>query len=90
VDSKRRKQPGKLSDKALWVYFIWTKQGIKFHWRLWYRPGVGPDSYPREGGDDITQVGQTVTSRPQRFSWQRQNSLVGAKAYSSVQMGVSR
>ena len=53
VESNRRKKPGKLSDKALWVYFIWTKQGIKFHWRLWYRPEVGPDSYPSEGGDDL-------------------------------------
>jgi hypothetical protein len=53
VDSNRRKRPNELPDKALRIYFIWTEQGIKFHWRLWYRPEGRPDSYPREGGDAI-------------------------------------
>lgn len=57
LESKRHKKPNKLSDKALWIYLVWTKQGIKFHWRLWYRPEVGPDSYPREGGDELTHDG---------------------------------
>lgn len=51
--SNRRQRPGKLSDKALWIYFVWTEQGIKFHWRLWYRPAIGASSFPREGGDAI-------------------------------------
>jgi hypothetical protein len=53
MESNRRKQPGSLADKALRIYFIWTEEGIKFHWRLWYRPEAGPSSYPREGGDEI-------------------------------------
>lgn len=53
IESNQRKRPGKLSEKALWIYFVWTKEGIKMHWQLWYRPEVGAPSYPREGGDDI-------------------------------------
>lgn len=53
TESNRRKQPGKLSDKALWIYFVWTDDGIKLRWRLWYRPEIGAPSFPREGGDPL-------------------------------------
>lgn len=53
IESNRRQQNGRLSDKALWIYFIWTDDGIKLHWRLWYRPAVGAPSFPREGGDPL-------------------------------------
>lgn len=53
IDSNRRQQPGKLSDKALWIYFVWTEDGIKLRWRLWYRPEIGASSFPREGGEQL-------------------------------------
>jgi hypothetical protein len=53
-ESNRQKKPHELSEKAIWIHLVWTKQGIKFHWRLWYRPEVGPASFPREGGDELT------------------------------------
>ncbi len=53
IESNRNRPLHKLSEKSLWVEFIWTDSGIKFHWRLWYRPDGGLQSFPREGGDDI-------------------------------------
>lgn len=53
MESNRQKKPGKLAEKALWIYFVWTEQGIKLHWRLWCRPENGPTSFPLEGGDEL-------------------------------------
>ncbi len=50
VNARDQTPRGKLPDKLLWVYFVWTEQGIKFHWELKGDTQVAP---LREGGDDI-------------------------------------
>jgi len=52
IRSKRATQPGKLPDKSLWLNFVWTDSGIKFHWRLESRKAA-PDYMLRSGGDVI-------------------------------------
>ncbi|QNA89452.1 hypothetical protein G4G28_14980 [Massilia sp. Dwa41.01b] len=49
--SRREAAPGKLPDKTLWLNFVWTDGGIKFHWRL-ESPKV-PGYVLRSGGDVI-------------------------------------
>ncbi|QNA89453.1 hypothetical protein G4G28_14985 [Massilia sp. Dwa41.01b] len=51
IRSRREAPPGKLPDKTLWLYFVWTDGGIKFHWRL-ESPKV-PGYMLRSGGDVI-------------------------------------
>lgn len=52
MEAKRKRQYGKLPDKKIWVYFIWTASGVKFRWRLW-----DTSKHPRQpelsGGDEI-------------------------------------
>jgi len=52
MEAKRKRQYGKLPDKRIWVYFIWTASGVKFRWRLW-----DTSAHPRQpelsGGDEI-------------------------------------
>jgi hypothetical protein len=50
VNARDQTPRGKVPDKLLWVYFVWTEQGIKFHWELIGDTQVAP---LREGGDDI-------------------------------------
>jgi len=47
VESRNNAKPGKVPEKMLWIYFVWTDDGVKMHWSL---KGVKPQ---REGGDDI-------------------------------------
>lgn len=49
IQSRRAASAGKLPDKKLWVYFVWTDLGIKFHWRLI----SGASTELRSGGDDV-------------------------------------
>jgi hypothetical protein len=52
MEAKRTRVYGKLPDKKIWVYFIWTVSGVKFRWRLW-----DTSDHPRQselsGGDEI-------------------------------------
>lgn len=50
--SKRATPPGTLPDKSLWLNFVWTDSGIKFHWRLESRKAA-PEYMLRSGGDVI-------------------------------------
>ena len=52
IQSRRDAPTGKLPDKKLWVYFVWTDLGIKFHWRLI----SGSSTELRSGGDDIDSL----------------------------------
>lgn len=52
IRSRRETQPGKLPDKSLWLNFVWTASGIKFHWRLESRKAA-PEYLLRSGGDVI-------------------------------------
>jgi len=53
IESRRSAPRGKLPSKVLWVYFVWTEQGVKFHWELkdWDTPQL-----LRSGGDDIDSM----------------------------------
>lgn len=50
IEARNKTPGGKLPDKLLWVYFVWTDNGIKFHWSLKGDTQIAP---LREGGDDI-------------------------------------
>jgi hypothetical protein len=50
--SRRDAFAGTLPDKKLWVYFVWTDAGIKFHWRLI----SGASTELRSGGDNIDSL----------------------------------
>ena len=49
MEAKRNREPHKLPNKMLWVYFIWYEDGIKFRWRL-----TSKCCGERSGGDEIT------------------------------------
>ena len=49
IEAKRNREPHKLPEKMLWVYFIWYEDGIKFRWRL-----TSKCCGERSGGDEIT------------------------------------
>lgn len=48
--SRAATPPGKLPDKMLWLYFIWTSDGIKVRWKV-HNSGRGGNS--PEGGDSL-------------------------------------
>ena len=50
IESRRIAPRGKMPSKMLWLYFVWTDQGVKFHWSL---DESGRSQPLREGGDDI-------------------------------------
>lgn len=50
--SRRETPAGKLPDKSLWLNFVWTDGGIKFHWRL-ESVKAAPEYTLRYGGDVI-------------------------------------
>lgn len=49
MESNRRREPHKLPEKRLEVYFIWYESGIKFRWEL----EKGCCEVLRAGGDEI-------------------------------------
>ena len=57
IASKKAAQPGKVSDKTLWIYIFWTPDGIKMRWAMKDQKsgagGFGP--VIKEGGDDLDQ-----------------------------------
>lgn len=57
IASKKAAQPGKVSDKTLWIYIFWTPDGIKMRWAIKDQKagagGFGP--VVKEGGDDLDQ-----------------------------------
>lgn len=54
LQSKRDAPRGKLPEKSLWVYFVWTDDGIKLRWEV-YRKAQAPgeQSVLRSGGDPL-------------------------------------
>ena len=50
IRSKLATPPGALPDKSLWLDFVWTDDGIKFHWRL-ESVKAAPEYILRSGGD---------------------------------------
>ena len=57
IASKKAAQPGKVSDKTLWIYIFWTQDGIKMRWAMKdQKAGVGAfGPVVQEGGDDLDQ-----------------------------------
>lgn len=51
TESNRKREPNKLAEKSLWVYFIWHESGIKFYWEL----RNGCCTALRAGGDTISK-----------------------------------
>ena len=55
ANTARKAMPDKVSDSIIFIYFIWTDNGIKLHWRLLHILPDGRHLYPREGGDELFQ-----------------------------------
>lgn len=53
IQSRRDASPGKLPEKVLDIYLVWTDQGIKFRWQLKHWPKLGGHTLLRSGGDEI-------------------------------------
>lgn len=51
----RHAQPHKVSGSLIYLYFVWTENGIKLHWRLKRSQPDGVFVSVREGGDELTQ-----------------------------------
>ena len=49
MESNRKREPHKLPEKSLQLYFIWYESGIKFRWEL----RKGCCDVLRAGGDDV-------------------------------------
>lgn len=50
IDSRAHIQKGQgLPEKSLWIYFIWTDDGIKFRWKM----SCDKPCERKEGGDEI-------------------------------------
>jgi hypothetical protein len=53
IEANTHIPPGELLPvKWLWVYFIWTEQGVRFRWEL---ADKRPQGKSREGGDDPSE-----------------------------------
>jgi hypothetical protein len=52
----RNAQPHKIASSLIYIYFIWTENGIKLHWRLKRSQPDGSFISVREGGDELTQT----------------------------------
>jgi hypothetical protein len=51
IESRLHIQKGQgLPEKSLWIYFVWTDDGIKFRWDLYC---TKPACATKEGGDEI-------------------------------------
>jgi hypothetical protein len=53
VRSRRAAPNGKLPDTMLYIYFVWTDDGVKFYWRLEGTNSRGGTELRRSGGDAI-------------------------------------
>ncbi|MEW6707800.1 MAG: hypothetical protein AB1430_23390 [Pseudomonadota bacterium] len=54
MQAKRNAPRGSLPEKTLWVYFVWTDDGIKFRWEVYREPKApGEASVSRSGGDAL-------------------------------------
>lgn len=54
LQSQRGTPPGKLPEKMLWGYLVWTDSGIKFRWKIErVAPRPGEVSVLRSGGDAL-------------------------------------
>jgi hypothetical protein len=54
LQSKRDAPRGKLPEKMLWVYLVWTDEGIKFRWQVERTPQApGEIRVLRAGGDTL-------------------------------------
>jgi hypothetical protein len=54
LQSKREAPRGKLPEKMLWVYLVWTDEGIKFRWQVERTPQApGEIRVLRAGGDEL-------------------------------------
>jgi hypothetical protein len=54
LQSKRDAPRGKLPEKMLWVYLVWTDDGIKFRWQVEREPqGPGEPRVLQAGGDAL-------------------------------------
>ncbi len=51
MEANWQTKPGKLPEKMLWIYFVWTDSGIKFRWELHERD----HETKQMGGDEIAQ-----------------------------------
>lgn len=48
IEARQQSPANKVPETLLWLYFVWTDAGIKFHWELNLRSTI-----LRSGGDDI-------------------------------------
>ena len=55
ANAARNAMPDKVSDSIIFIYFIWTDNGIKLYWRLLHILSDGRHIYPREGGDELSK-----------------------------------
>ncbi len=54
IQSKRDTPRGKLPEKMLWMYFVWTDDGVKFRWQVERtQPTREQPRVLREGGDPL-------------------------------------
>jgi hypothetical protein len=54
IQSKRDAPRGKLPEKMLWVYLVWTDDGIKVRWEVYREPQApGEMGVLRAGGDPL-------------------------------------
>ena len=52
----RNAEPHKVPGSVIYLYFVWTSNGIKLHWRLKRSRPDGTFICVREGGDEISQI----------------------------------
>ena len=52
----RNAEPHKVPSSVIYLYFVWTNNGIKLHWRLKHSRSDGTLISVREGGDEISQA----------------------------------
>jgi hypothetical protein len=58
----RNAEPHKVASSVIYLYFVWTDNGIKLHWRLKRSRPDGTFISVREGGDEIPQTNEKRTS----------------------------
>jgi hypothetical protein len=51
-------EPHKVASSVIYLYFVWTDNGIKLHWRLKRSRPDGTFINVREGGDEIRQANE--------------------------------
>jgi hypothetical protein len=57
----RNAEPHKVAGSVIYLYFVWTNNGIKLHWRLKRSRPDGTFISVREGGDEIPQTNEERT-----------------------------